>query len=155
MTLAALEGLSFGIILDGALVFLLLVTIGFAFRLDRKLSALRAAQSEMERLSGSLTRATREAEEGLQGLQASAGKLGEQLGRDTQAAGATVEELRFLTEKAQDALSRLEGGVISARERSPLPRPAAARRPAPRPDLREAPAAAPVSDGIDFEESES
>ena len=103
MTLAMTDLADLGLILDGALVVLLLITIGFALRLNAKLSLLRAGQAEMERLSGALRQATREAEEGLAALQGSAGKLSERLGQENREAGALIEELRYLAERGGNA----------------------------------------------------
>ena len=102
---------------------LLGVVIAYAVVLNRRLSALRAAKSEMEELLSDFKQATGKAESGLQALREVAAGSGEALDNRIQRAGGLVEDLTFLVERAEARADRLEAGVPRRRASSAAPDP--------------------------------
>ncbi len=144
------------IILDGVLVILLGVTIGFAIVVNRKLDTLRLAASELEQLSGTLADSLVRTEDGLSRLKVAARSADEELQRSEKLA----EDLRYLLERGDTLADRLEAAVKTARTNEriiataadPAPPPrrrattaASAARPAERPQERETDAVPPRS----------
>ena len=96
-----------GLIMDVLLVVLLLAALGFGFRLERKLKALRQGQEAFARAVGDLDAAARRAESGLA-----------QLREATDEAHDSLHE-RIL--KARELKTQLET-LIARAERVPSPR---------------------------------
>jgi len=128
---------------DGFLAVLLLVTIGYAVVLNRKLAALRDLRGDMERAVADFAEAQREAERGLAELRDRAEVLsvdlreqvGSAAGRLDEARGL-ADDLHFLVDKGQSLADRLERAITGGRQ---LAAPSsAAGAPAPRsaPTLR-------------------
>jgi hypothetical protein len=100
-------GLDFTVAFDALIVVLLLTTIAYAVVLNRKLTALRNAKADMERLLRSLSVSTGQAESGIEALRTHASESGEILQRRIGEARALVNELAFLLEKGAPLADRL------------------------------------------------
>jgi hypothetical protein len=110
--------------LDLVVAALLVATIGFAIRLNNRLTALRADREQLLELIAGLQRATRQAEEAVRGLKLSAAETGRDLQSAIDGAGSLRDDLAFLIERGGTVADRIEG-VVRAR---PEPRPAPTSR---------------------------
>ena len=106
----------YGLVLDVAICVLLLTTIGFAAVLNRKLSELRAARGEMEKLVADFAAATDKAENGLQALRDSSRNVGEGLAKTVDDACRLAEEMAFLLKKGNEIADRLEVSIAASRK---------------------------------------
>lgn|GEM_PF-2433254 len=126
---------------DGLLAVLLLVTIGYAVVLNRKLAALRDLRGDMERAVAAFAEAQREAEQGLSELRDRAEVLSVELREQVGSAAGRLDEARgladdlhFLVDKGQSLADRLERAVASGRHLAApasVPASAAGQRAAP------------------------
>ncbi len=114
-----------GMVLDGILMMLLVVALGYGVRLERKLSALRAGQLAFASAVTDLNAAAGRAEAALASLRAS---------------GQETDLLHDRIIKAREVKAQLE--TLIARGIDHVPARAPAPSPAPRPE----PVAVPVSD---------
>jgi len=139
------------LILDILVAVLLVVTIGYAVTLNKRLSALRRDKGELERLARGFAETTEKAETGIGELRAMTDLLQERIGR----AESLRDDLVFLMERGNAAADRLEGVVRDARDKTgPVPAsapapaagdiPAASAKPTAAPKPREAPVADPA-----------
>ena len=135
------------LILDILVAVLLVVTIGYAVTLNKRLSALRRDKGELERLARGFAETTEKAEMGIGELRAMTDLLQERIGR----AESLRDDLVFLMERGNAAADRLEGVVRDARDKAggaPVAAgpeaPAANAKPAAAPKPREAPVANPA-----------
>lgn len=94
--------------LDAVVVALLLATIGFAFVLNRRLSALRAGRDELERLLREVERTLRAASGAAASLQQSAETTGSQLQSAADRAMRLRTELAWMVEVGDRLAERLE-----------------------------------------------
>ncbi len=115
-------GLTWGLIADGLLAVLLLVTIVFAAALNRKLGALRKSRAAMELLIADFSAATLKAEGGLAELKRRAEAAGGDLARrldagssELQRAEALSGELAALLREGAALAERLEDDIEGAR----------------------------------------
>jgi hypothetical protein len=152
-------GLNFTVAFDALIAVLLLATIAYAVVLNRKLTALRNAKADMERLLRSLSDSTGKAESGIVALRTHASETGEILQRRIGEARALADDLTFLVEKGAPLADRLADrlgdrlgprgtgrqdqapvGTTAQRAKGPAPKTAAksAVRPAARPDAKPA-----------------
>ena len=103
------------LLLEGLLAVLLAATVGYCFVLNRRLTALRAMQSEMQSLFAEFNRATERAEAGIALLR----KAGEDAGTDLQhrvdKAQKLADELGFIVETGDRLAERLTGQISVAR----------------------------------------
>lgn len=99
------------IVIDCILIVLLAVAIGYALVVNRKLDALRAANTDMERLSSAFAESTARTEEGLSRLKVAARTTEE----DRQRAEKLADDLRYLIERGDGLADRLEAAVKVAR----------------------------------------
>ena len=81
------------LIADGIVAFLLVVTIFYAAKLNRRLRALRADKAELQALVQSLAEASQSAEAGVMGLKAGAEEIGRLLAKKARDAQALREDL--------------------------------------------------------------
>lgn len=109
----------FNLASDALIVVLLIATIGYAIRLNRRLTDLRAAQPEMARTLAHFTEATTRAETGLAALREAAEETGRSLDAATTKGNGLADDLVFLVDRAGKLADRLTAA------RSPR-RPAAA-----------------------------
>ncbi len=121
-----------GLLADGFLALLLVVTIGYAVVLNRKLAALRETKDDMARMLAEFVQTTAQAEAGVRELRERASASGEDLSSIVAEASAKLEQatglkedLGFLIEKGDSLADRLERGIEGAR--ASHVRPAAAR----------------------------
>ncbi len=108
---------SLPVAVDALVAVLLVVTIVYAVRLNRKLTALRSAKGEMEAVVAQLTLATAQAESGIQTLKAHANESGASLDSAVNRARGLIDELGFLVERGNNLADRLEGGLETSRGR--------------------------------------
>lgn len=130
------------LILDILLAVLLVVTIGYAVTLNKRLGTLRRDKAELQKLALSFGDATVRAEEGTAQLRATIDALQERI----KTAEALREDLVFLVERGNGTADALEEMVRTARDdMGVVPRPAAAvPQPEPVAAETEAPARAPA-----------
>jgi hypothetical protein len=138
------------LIADGIVAFLLVITIFYAAKLSRKLSALRADKAALQALVQSLTDASQSAEAGVMGLKVGAEEIGRLLAKKMQDAQSLREDLAYMIDRGGIVADRLEGSLRTRRE-EPAPAPvrpravaAAPAQPPARP-RREAPTGAAPS----------
>ena len=104
------------LIADGIVAFLLVVTIFYAAKLNRKLSALRADKTELQALVQSLAEASQSAEAGVMGLKAGAEEIGRLLAKKMQDAQSLREDLAYMIDRGGIVADRLEGSLRTRRE---------------------------------------
>ena len=115
-----------GLILDGVIAVLLLLTIGYCAALMRRLGNLRGAQSELRGLIDGFGDSIVRAEKGIAGLKKAgadaAGELDDRIAeadsriaRQTKAAQTLADDLKFMSEKAEQLADRLERAIDRAR----------------------------------------
>ncbi len=125
----------YSLIMDIVVAVLLIITIGYAMTLNKRLTRLRKDKGELERLARTFGESTFRAEDNIQQLRAVAQALEQQMER----AQSLRDDLTFLNERGGVAADRLEELVREARdELGAVPAPkkgpleaAEARRPAP------------------------
>ena len=143
----------FGYIIDGLIVVLLGVAIGYAYVLNQRLRVLRDSRGELESVVTALTKAIAQADSGLTEIHNVANSLGRDLDRKIDSARGHSGEIEILVERAESAAARLETAIEASRgtdpagpraveddlvvERSPVERPA---RPFDKPKARPTPA---------------
>jgi hypothetical protein len=125
------------LIADGIVAFLLVITIFYAAKLSRKLSALRADKAELQALVLSLAEASQSAEAGVMGLKAGAEEIGRLLAKKMQDAQSLREDLAYMIDRGGIVADRLEGSLRTRRE-DPAPAPARPRAVAAAPAQPEA-----------------
>jgi len=119
----------YGLVFDGVICLLLVVAIGYAVALNRKLSVLRSARGEMEKLVADFAAATGQAESGLQALKQGSGQAAEALAGTVSDACRLAEEMAFLVKKGNEIADRLEVAISASRKVAPLGSPATAPLP--------------------------
>ena len=113
----------FSLILDMLVAVLLIVMIGYAFTLNKRLGTLRRDKEELQKLALSFGDATVRAEESTAQLRATIDVLQEQIKR----AETLREDLVFLVDRGNGTADTLEELVRTARDKLGV-----MRRPAPR-----------------------
>jgi hypothetical protein len=107
-------------IAQGALLLLLVALIPFAWRLERRIAALRDAGGGLRDGAEGIAQATEAAETALARLRATAEGAGRSVAERVATAEKLRDDLAFLTERAEVLADRLDGLVRQAR---PLPTP--------------------------------
>ncbi len=102
--------MTFALAIDGLIIVLLLITIGYAALLARRLSALRAAKTEMEALLKDFGQATAAAERAMQAIDREGRGTAETLERLTAEARAATDDLTFLVDRGNKLADRLSAG---------------------------------------------
>lgn len=95
-------------IIDAVVIALLAATIFYAFRLERKLDAMRKAQTALVDVIKELNTATARAESGIQGLKAAAVSSGQTLEEHIKRARGLSHELSLLVQAGQRFGQKLE-----------------------------------------------
>ncbi|MGE5502940.1 MAG: DUF6468 domain-containing protein [Actinomycetota bacterium] len=103
------------IILDILVSVLLIVTIGFAIRLNGRLSALRKNRDDMAKIIVNFNEATVRAESSIPKLRKAAEDAGQALQERVEKAQSLRDDLAFMIERADTMANRLENAVRSAR----------------------------------------
>lgn len=119
-----MTGMPLGLIIEGLVAVLLLMTIGFCIALNRRLASLRADQSALQHTVAELDAATIRAERAIQGLRVAAGE----------ANGALTQQMRHADKMARDLERQVQGAngvltkimAISRAGERPAPAPMAA-----------------------------
>ena len=104
--------MALSLILDILLASLLVVTIGYAIMLNKRLDALRSDKDELRRLAGDFVETTKHAELGIKELRSKTDILEEGLKR----AESLRDDLVFLIERGNSAADRLEIVVRTSRD---------------------------------------
>ncbi len=118
----------FSLALDVLVAVLLVITIGYAMVLNRRLGRLRRDKSELEKLAATFGKATARAEENIGRLKKTADALKERIDN----AQALRDDLAFLIDRGGSVADRLEETVRAARKEGAF---------RPRPGLKKAAAA--------------
>jgi len=135
--------MSLVVFLDIVVAILLVVAIGAAFVLNRRLAAFRAARTDFEQFIERFNTAAARAEGGVNTLKLTSDATGRALQQSIVRAQALRDEINFLVERAEPMVDRLSAAHRAAAEAA-RPRPAEApARPAGKREtaVREAPAA--------------
>ncbi|WP_299391248.1 DUF6468 domain-containing protein [Pelagibius sp.] len=106
----------YGLVFDVAICVLLVTTIGYAMVLNRKLTELRRARGDMEKLFGEFSAATGRAEGGLQALKERSVEAGDGLARRVDDACRLADEMAFLVKKGHEIADRLEVSIAESRK---------------------------------------
>ena len=101
---------------DGAVSFLLLITIYYCFMLSRRLRALRADKAELRALTEKLAAASNDAELGIAGLKSAAGEVGRDLDGKLREAQALRDDLGDMLERGGAVAYVLETAIRARRE---------------------------------------
>jgi len=105
------------LVINAVVIALLGATIFYAFRLERRLDAMRSAQASLGQVIRELNTAAARAEAGLQGLKATAQSSGNVLNEKINQAKAVTDELSFLLQ----AGDRLGHRIETSRHAPPRP----------------------------------
>lgn len=133
-------------LLDILVAGLLLATIGFAWRLERRIALLRSEKAQFAQLMADFTQATARAEAGVRALEAAAADAGRGLEGLVARAHGLREDLVYMIERAEPIADRLSQAARAEPLVAPAARPVA---PAARPDAppaRPARATSPADD---------
>jgi hypothetical protein len=103
------------LLLEGALVLLLGITLFHAVRLERALGVLKRDRAVLEELVAGFNESTRQAEAGVERLRAATDGAGRQIARQIEQAQRLRDDLAFLGERGERQAERLEGAVRAAR----------------------------------------
>jgi hypothetical protein len=103
------------LLLEGALVLLLGITLFHAVRLERALGVLKRDRAVLEDLVAGFNDSTRQAEAGVERLRAATDGAGRQIARQIEQAQRLRDDLAFLGERGERLAERLEGAVRAAR----------------------------------------
>ncbi len=116
---------------DIVVALLLIATIFYAIKLNRRLAALRGDKSELQTLVQSLSGASQHAEASVGALKAVAEDVGRHLEKQVEQAQALREDLRYMMERGGALADRLETSLRGRRdEAAPEPlRPRPPERP--------------------------
>lgn len=111
--------------IDGIVSVLLVITIGYAIVLNRRLKALRRDKAELQALVKTLAEASQSAEAGVQALKQAAEDVGRQLEKKVQDARSLRDDLAYMVDRGGDLADRLEGTIRTRRETAKPETPAA------------------------------
>ncbi len=114
------------LLLDLLVASLLIATIVYAVRLNKRLAVLRDDRAQLQDMIKGLQKATEQADEAVGGLRLSAADAGRSLHDVVERAQSLKSDLMFITEKADGAADRLEAVLKAQREAPVAPAPAAA-----------------------------
>jgi hypothetical protein len=119
----------YGLVFDAVICLLLVVAIGYAGALNRKLTQLRDAKRDMEKLFAEFASATNEAQGGLMALKEGSGTAGQALAKNVSDACRLADEMAFLVKKGNEIADRLEVQVAASRKASQTAAPLRAEMP--------------------------
>jgi len=120
-----MEGaMPYGLVLDLLFAGLLVATLVYMARLNRRLDALRAGREELEALVKRFTDATEPAQSNVGAMKAAAESTGRNLQEEIDRARGLREDLTFLTDRANALADQLEVAITRSR-------PTAVQAPAP------------------------
>ncbi|WP_193371065.1 DUF6468 domain-containing protein [Pelagibius marinus] len=113
----------YGLVFDAVICLLLVVAIGYAVALNRKLTLLRDAKRDMEKLFAEFASATNEAQGGLMALKEGSGTAGQALAKNVSDACRLADEMAFLVKKGNEIADRLEVQIAASRKASQVVAP--------------------------------
>ena len=111
------------IILDGLIAVLLLATIAYAWRLDRRLAALKQEKAALGELMADFTQAATRADQGLKALKAAAADMGRDVEGLVAKGQGLRDDLSFLIERGEPLADRLADSVRTRSAPAPAPAP--------------------------------
>lgn len=114
-----MSGLPIGLVIEGLVALLLLITIGFCIALNRRIRMLRADEQMLRSVIGDLNSATIRAENAIAGLRVAAKEASEALSGQMRDAEDMAHELRRSVESGESVVTR-----IAAITRAAAPAPA-------------------------------
>lgn len=109
--------MTLSLLIDIVVALLLVVTIGYAVVLNKRLGNLRRDRGELEKLAINFHTSTERADESIARLSSSVEGLQDQIEK----AESMRDDLIFLTERGSSAADRLEDVVRQSRGEAPLP----------------------------------
>ncbi|HTS92954.1 MAG TPA: DUF6468 domain-containing protein [Stellaceae bacterium] len=101
---------------DALVAVLLVATIVYVLRLNRRLGVLRDDKAKLEELIRGLTVASENARAGILGLKDAAGEIGKELQKRITAGQLLRDDINYLIERGGAVADRLEGTVRTRRE---------------------------------------
>ncbi|MEM7042910.1 MAG: DUF6468 domain-containing protein [Pseudomonadota bacterium] len=104
--------------LDIMIVLLLLITLGAGLRLYGALKIFRVDGNEFQPMVHSLDQATSRAESALGGLRKMAVEVGNKLNKEARSTQRLIDELDFMTKRANQLAEKLEDKIGKARSAS-------------------------------------
>ncbi len=120
--------MSWTLLADGVVAILLIATLIYVRRFSKQVAAIRESRGEFVKLIADLTKSTDQAASHLHLFKATAELAGKDLqARVDRVQGMTAEfgrigdDLKLLTERAEDAANRLEAAVAKARPMTAMP----------------------------------
>ncbi len=116
------------------IIFLLVPTIIYVYRLNKSLNALRASQNSLGKLIASLNEATFKAENSIPKLKNITENSSEGLKEVVSSAKTLKDDLMFINQRADGLANRLEGIISDTRSLKPAPGSPAAPAPADKKD---------------------
>ncbi|NQV45496.1 MAG: hypothetical protein HQ501_11355 [Rhodospirillales bacterium] len=102
----------YSLLIDVVVAVLLMVTIGYAVRLNKRLGLLRRDKAELEKLAVAFTESTMRADESLGRLRSTADMMQQQI----VTAQGLHDDLAFLLDRGEKAADRLEDAVRKSRD---------------------------------------
>lgn len=111
--------MSLSLVVDGLLILLLLATLVYVARLNRRLGQIREARQEFEALIRRFAQATEQADRSIEGVKAAAAAEGKELQGTIDRSRGLREDLVFLVEKANGLADRLEASIARTRKDAP------------------------------------
>jgi uncharacterized protein YoxC len=124
--------MSWTLIADGVVAVLLVATLIYIRRFSKQIAAIRSSRGEFEKLIADLTRSTDQAAGHLHQFKTAAELVGKDLqARVDRVQGMTAEfgrigdDLKLLTERAENAASRLEAAIGKSRQMAATAAPTA------------------------------
>lgn len=103
------------VVLDLVVSVLLIATIGYAWMLNQRLSALRKNRDDLAKTIAAFNEATLRAESSIPKLRKAAEESGQTLQERVEKAQSLRDDLAFMIERADTMANRLENAVRSAR----------------------------------------
>ena len=113
------------LVLDIAFAVLLVITIGYAIVLNRKLGSLRQHKEELERLAATFSQSTARADDSIRRLKSTT----DDLQKGIEKAQGLRDDLTFLIDRGSLTADRLEESVRGARKQSERAEPSMPKHP--------------------------
>lgn len=111
------------LILDLLVAGLLVATLYYCFRLDRRLRTFRSGQDGLHAVVNRLDAATETARRTIEELKSIAGVAGEQLEKRARGAQALVDELKLIVESGENLAARLDTRLAGIGRATPSSEP--------------------------------
>ncbi len=93
------------LVIEGLLIFLLVITIGYCFVLDQRLKVLRSGQADLRKVILDLSQTTQIAQNAVSGLKATADDVDRKL-------SAKLDEARALTGQLEHTTANSRGAAV-------------------------------------------